>query len=93
MFLRQSVVGQYYLRFTTVDRPGVLARIAGSLGNYNISIASMIQPDRHQAEAVPIVIMTHEAREGDIRKALVEIDQLDIIREKTRLIRIESHLE
>jgi len=88
-----DIVGQYYLRFTTIDRPGVLAQIAGILGRFDISIASMIQPDRHAAEAVPIVITTHEAREANIRKALAEIDQLEIVREKTRLIRIENHLE
>ena len=42
---------------------------------------------------VPIVIMTHEAREGSIQKALSEIDQLDIICEKTSFIRIEDNLE
>jgi len=42
---------------------------------------------------VPIVIMTHEAREGSIQEALSEIDRLDIICEKTSFIRIEDNLE
>jgi homoserine dehydrogenase len=88
-----DIVSQYYLRFATVDQPGVLAQIAGSLGKYDISIASMIQPERQVGGAVPIVIMTHEAREADIRRALEEIDNLDVVREKSRFIRIESELE
>ncbi|TYP00266.1 homoserine dehydrogenase [Geothermobacter ehrlichii] len=87
-----DVVTQYYLRFTTVDRPGVLAAISGILGQHQISIASMVQPERHEAEAVPIVIMTHEARERDVQAALQQIDQLDIVREKSHLIRIENQL-
>jgi homoserine dehydrogenase len=88
-----DIVSQYYLRFATVDQPGVLAQIAGSLGKYDISIASMIQPERQVGGAVPIVIMTHEAREADIRRALAEIDNLAFVREKSRVIRIESQLE
>jgi homoserine dehydrogenase len=88
-----DIVSQYYLRFATVDQPGVLAQIAGSLGKYDISIASMIQPERQVGGAVPIVIMTHEAREADIRRALAEIDNLAVVREKSRFIRIESGLE
>lgn len=87
-----EIVSQFYLRFTTVDRPGVLAQIAGALGRQGISIASMIQPERHEDEAVPIVLMTHEAREASVRSALAEIDGLDMVREKSRLIRIESEL-
>ncbi len=87
-----DVVTQYYLRFSTVDRPGVLAAISGILGQHRISIASMVQPERHEAEAVPIVIMTHEACERDVQAALQQIDQLDIIRETSHLIRIESQL-
>ncbi len=89
----EQVVTPYYLRFTVSDRPGVLAKIAGVLGKYEISIESMIQPHRHEADAVPIVFMTHEAEERNMRAALAEIDQFDVVRKKTLLIRIEDHLE
>jgi len=88
-----QVVTHYYLRFNVSDRPGVLAQIAGVLGKYEISIESMIQPHRHEADAVPIVFMTHKAQERNVRAALAEIDQLDVIREKTLLIRVENNLE
>ena len=88
-----EIVSKYYIRFNVADRPGVLAKIASALGVRNISIESMVQSARSASETVPIVIMTHEAREMDVRKALEEIDAFDIIREKSNLIRIEDNLE
>jgi homoserine dehydrogenase len=88
-----ETVSKCYLRFSALDRPGVLARIAGALGTYGISIESMIQTGRSAGETVPIVIMTHEAREQDIRAALAEIDGFDVIKEKSNYIRIEDNLE
>ena len=88
-----EVVSHYYLRFGVSDQPGVLAQIAGILGKYNISIASMIQPERRVGGAVPIVLMTHEAKEADIRAALDDIDRLEVIKEPSHLIRIETDLE
>jgi homoserine dehydrogenase len=79
-----------YLRFTALDRPGVLSHISGILGKHDISIASVIQKGRKVKEAVPIVMMTHEAKERDIHHALSEINKLDIIRAKTTLIRVEG---
>ncbi len=77
-----------YLRFTAVDRPGVLARIAYLLGKNNISIASVIQKDQNPRQAVPIVMLTHEAREKSFSRALKEINSLDIIRKPTVRIRM-----
>jgi homoserine dehydrogenase len=88
-----EIVSKYYIRFSVVDKPGVIARIAGELGKNGISIESMIQSARSVQESVPIVIMTHEAREMDVRNALAEIDSFDIVREKSNLIRIEDNLE
>lgn len=87
-----EIQSRYYLRFSTIDRPGVLSSISGILGQHNISITSMVQPERREGGAVPIVIMTHEAGEKDVMAALSAIDQLDIIQEKTHLIRIENEL-
>jgi len=87
-----EIVSHYYLRFTVVDQPGVLAKIAGCLGDYNISIQSMIQPERHEIDSVPIVLMTHSALEADIMKALKSIEVLDIVTQPTRLIRVENDL-
>jgi homoserine dehydrogenase len=90
-----EIISKYMLRFSALDKPGVLAAIAGSLGNHGISIESMVQTS-HQADdaaPVPIVIMTHEAREGAVQDALAEIDRFDFVSQKTGLIRIEDNLE
>ena len=87
-----EIVSRYYLRFSAVDKPGVLAAIAGALGKYNISIESMIQTGR-SGDYVPIVIITHEAAESNMLAALAEIDGFDMIRESSKLIRIEDNLE
>jgi len=90
----EEIVTSFLLRFTALDQPGVLAGIAGVLGKNGISIASMVQTARHDGgQAVPIVFLTHETREGAIRTALEEIDNFDFISEKSRLIRIEDNLE
>lgn len=87
----EEISSKYFLRFSAHDRPGVLAKIAGTLGEHNISIASMIQKGRASGEdGVPIVILTHMARERDVRDALLKIDALAVIADKTFLLRVEG---
>jgi len=86
----EEVSTRYYLRFTAQDRPGVLSRISGILAKRHISIESVIQKGRREEGTVPVVMMTHEAREMDVQKALAEIDCLDVIGGKTTLIRVED---
>ncbi len=85
-----DVVCQYYLRFTALDKPGVLSRISGVLGESHISIESVVQKGRDAGQAVPLVIMTHEAREADVRQALGEIATLGVTQGAPALIRIEG---
>lgn len=87
----EDIVTRYYFRFSAMDRPGVLSKISGILGNNAISIAAVIQKGREVEGAVPIVMLTHEARERDVKRSLAEIDRLDVVKEPTRLIRIEDH--
>ncbi len=86
----EEVVCQYYLRFTALDKPGVLSRISGILGECGISIESVVQKGRDAGQAVPLVFMTHEAREADVRRALGEIDTLGVTLGSPALIRIEG---
>jgi homoserine dehydrogenase len=88
----EDLDGEHYLRFSVLDRPGVLARLAGALGRRAISIASLEQPSRREAEAVPIVMTTHLAKEGALRAALAEIDALDDVVAPTQVIRIEREI-
>ena len=81
---------RYYLRFSVVDKPGVLAKISGILGKYEISIASVIQHKAKEDGNVPLVMMTHLAEEGNLQKALAEIKQLDVIKDHTKFLRVEE---
>ena len=81
---------RYYLRVSALDKPGVLSRVSGILGDHHISIASVIQKERHAESSVPVVMMTHEAREGDAREALKEINQLEVITAETICIRVDG---
>ncbi len=83
---------QYYLRFFALDRPGVLSKLSGVLGAHNISISSVIQKDRKIGGAVPLVIVTHNALERELRSAVQEIEKLDIIHDKPIYIRIEENI-
>ena len=82
--------GPYYLRFQALDRPGVLAKITAILGSHRIGISSVYQNVREEGRAVPIVILTHEALERDIQRAIAKIDRLEVIKDKTVLIRVEE---
>jgi len=89
----EDLVSEYYLRFMAIDRPGVLAKIAGILGEQNISIAAVIQRDRGDGDAsVPLVLRTHAATERNLNAALHLIDQLPIVQGKSVSIRIEENL-
>jgi len=87
----EEIEAEYFLRFRVKDVPGVLAKISGILGNHSISIASMIQRGRDDdGKGVPLVMMLHLSNEKNIQDALVEIDRLDVVCEKSNLIRVES---
>jgi homoserine dehydrogenase len=82
---------RYYLRFGVHDQPGVLGQLMTVLGAHGVSIAQVVQDGTagdHQP--VWVVVLTHEAREGDVRAALAETDRLAVVRGPARLIRIEG---
>jgi homoserine dehydrogenase len=80
----------YYFRFSAIDRPGVLSRISGVLGDHGISIYSVIQKGRKVNGSVPVVMLTHEAVESSVLKALAKMDQLEVLTDKTVVIRVEE---
>jgi homoserine dehydrogenase len=86
----EEIETQYYMRFSVIDRPGVLAGITGILGRLQISIASVLQSERRIGGVVPVVIMTHRAREKNVRKALSAIDRMPYVKAKTAIIRVEG---
>jgi len=85
-----EIVTHYYVRFEALDNPGVLSKISGILGNYGISIKSVHQKGRKNDGNVPVVMLTHRAREKEINQALTEIKALDIVSGDPVVIRIED---
>ena len=81
---------RYYMRFMVTDKPGVLAKIANVLGRHHISIASGHQKERKAARIVPVVMMSHEAKESNVRRALDTIDRLGFVKQPTVAIRTEA---
>ncbi|MCG8599445.1 MAG: homoserine dehydrogenase [Verrucomicrobiales bacterium] len=86
----EETVSKYYLRVEAEDRPGVLARIATVLGENEIGILSVIQPEDHDEETAPIVLMLHYAPFGVVQKAIEVIGAMDCIREEPVLLRVED---
>jgi homoserine dehydrogenase len=80
---------RYYLRFGVHDQPGVLGKLMTILGEHRVSIAQVVQEGTvGQADPVWVVVLTHEAREGELRAALDEIGKLAVVCAPTRVIRI-----
>ncbi|MFC1856709.1 homoserine dehydrogenase [Thermodesulfobacteriota bacterium] len=88
-----EIFTHYYFRFSALDRPGVLSTVSGILGKYAISIKSVHQKGRKINGSVPIVMLTHLAKESDVKKALSEIVALDVVTATPVLIRIEDEEE
>ena len=90
-----EVVCRYYLRFQVLDQPGTLAAIAGILGQHDISIESVLQKGRAHAPGTPVsvVMMTHEAREQSVQRALQAIASLPAVHGETIRIRVEEAVE
>ncbi|HIY78513.1 MAG TPA: homoserine dehydrogenase [Candidatus Borkfalkia excrementavium] len=80
---------RYYIRFTAKDRAGVLAKVAGILAKYNISISDLIQKGEG-CENLPIILITHETNEYSVRRALEKIGMLDDVVSVDATIRVES---
>jgi len=85
----EEIISRYYLRFSALDQPGVLSQISGILGEHGISISAVIQKEQKSGDIVPIVMLTYEAREKEMREALRKIDQLPVVKDTTVLIRME----
>jgi homoserine dehydrogenase len=83
-----EISSRYYIRLTALDRPGVMALVSGILGSHSISIASVTQQEIDQP-SVPMVILTHQAREVAIQQALREMGGLAEIVEPPVMFRIE----
>lgn len=83
-------LSEYYLRLTVEDRPGVIAQIAGILGELQIGISSILQPESDEEGAnVALVMMIHTASNAQMRNAVEQIDALPCVKRPPRMIRVE----
>ncbi|MEI6322640.1 MAG: homoserine dehydrogenase [bacterium] len=85
-----EIVGSYYLRLSVDDKPGVLARIAGVLGEAGIGISSVVQPESVAGVETPLVLMIHQAAYGKMRSALALITTLDCVKGEPILFNVET---
>jgi len=81
-----EIVSRYYIRLTAPDKPGVLAGISKAFADAKVSIAAVMQKEMVGKNAT-IVIVTHEAKEGDLQKAIARIRKLSVVKEVSNVIR------
>lgn len=86
-----DITTKFYLRFMAMDKPGVLSKITGILGQHRISINSMTQKTHNPSAVVPVIMLTEAAKEKELHKALQEIHKLSIIKNKPVAIRLEEN--
>ena len=85
-----ETITPFYMRFRAEDRPGVLSKVSGILGEHGISISAVTQKGRKEHDYVPIVMLTHEAAEAHLLRAKGEIDALPFIEGEGVYMRIEE---
>ena len=84
-----EVVSQYYVRFSVVDKLGVLAKVTSIFASAKVGISSVMQPEGHEGESVPLIFMLHEAPNSAMRKALAKIAKLPAVKSKPVMFRVE----
>ena len=82
----EDVESSMFIRLSVNDEPGVLAKIAGTFGENNVSIESVIQEGR--GDKAELVLVTHEAPEKDLSKSINQISSLDAVTTVTSLLRV-----
>ncbi len=89
----EKIRSRYYLRMTVKDQPGVLAQIATTMANNQVSIASVIQTGAGRADAASLILTTHESNEKAIAQTLADLAKLPSVLEKPLLLRIGDFAE
>lgn len=86
-----EIESRYYLRLAVDDRPGVLAKVAGLLGDHGIGISSVNQPETHDAEGrAQLVLMLDRAPHRQMDAARGRIEALEAVRAPAQLLRVET---
>ena len=85
-----QVISPYYMRLSVIDKAGTLAQIAAILGRSKIGISSVIQPEGHVGESVPLILMIHQASEADLKRAIGQIARLAVVKAPPVMLRVET---
>ncbi|MDB6029003.1 MAG: Homoserine dehydrogenase [Verrucomicrobiales bacterium] len=85
-----EMVSRYYLRLSVMDRPGTLAKVSAILAASKIGISSVIQPEGHEGDTVPLILMMHTAPYAAMKKALVKISKLPVVKTAPVMFRVEN---
>lgn len=85
-----DVVSRYYLRLSIIDKPGTLAKITAIFAESKIGISSVIQPEGHEGESVPLILMSHQAPNAAMKKALARIAKSPVVKAPPVMFRVES---
>ena len=85
-----EVISRYFIRLNVIDVPGTLAKIATIFGHAKIGISSVIQPEGHEGESVPLILMLHDAPNGAVTNALKKIGQLSVVKSEPVMLRVEN---
>jgi homoserine dehydrogenase len=86
----EQVCSGFYLRLSVIDEPGVLAQVASVLGSHQIGISSVIQPEGHEGDAVPLVLIIHDAPFGRMQAAVQRIQHLACVKAPPMLLWVLS---
>ncbi len=85
-----DVVSRYYVRLNVADKPGTMAKVATILGDAKIGISSVIQPEGHEGDIVPLILMIHDATNATMQQALGKIAKLPVVKGTPVMIRVEN---
>jgi homoserine dehydrogenase len=86
----EQVISRYYVRLSVVDRPGTLARIAAIFAKAKIGISSVIQPEGHEGDSVPLTLMIHDASNAAMARAMDKIGRLPVVKGNPVMLRVEN---
>ena len=81
---------RYFIRLALEDRAGVLGQVAAIFAEHGVSLASVTQPAPVAGELAALIVVTHLAREADVRAAIAQIEALEGIAGKAGVIRVED---
>jgi homoserine dehydrogenase len=83
-----DVAPRFYTVLKVMDRPGVLAQIAGVFGDNEVSLESVVQ--KGVGDSAEIVLITHKVTEKNFSAARAGLEGLEVVQEIPSVIRVEA---